>query len=296
MRSCDRLARPKGVEDRPSPFHRIRLASVNGAQELTELGRRGFASLQERSLVFKEGIQFRRREAVGTRVPRESGRDTACTAIRYGLRRICSAGSIAKKKHGAREARASEALTLAGALMYDRGERPDDGGLEATVKVYLVRHADADAEVPDGLDDAARSLTARAREKARAHFAALRPRMPNVSLILTSPLVRAVQTAQILALAQELEVPLRAHRSLLPDMPVGSLDGLLEEHTGEDIVLVGHNPSMPAMAAHLLSIQAFPRAVAPGTVIGLERALDSNRAQLLFFAQPGLSVTTTLGT
>ena len=163
------------------------------------------------------------------------------------------------------------------------------------MKVFLVRHADADAEIPEGLDDAARSLTARAREKVRAHFAALQPRMANVALILTSPLVRTVQTAQILALAQALEVPLRVHRSLLPDMPVGSLDGLLAEHAGEDLVLVGHNPSMPAMAAHLLSLQAFPRAVAPGTVIGLERAPEGNRVQLLFFAQPGVPVTTTLG-
>jgi phosphohistidine phosphatase len=162
------------------------------------------------------------------------------------------------------------------------------------VKVYLVRHADADADIPEGLDDAARSLTAKAREKAHAHFAALKPRMEGVRLILTSPLVRAVQTAQILALAQALGVPLRADRSLLPDMPVGSLDGVLAAHAGEDLVLVGHNPSMPAMAAHLLSMQAFSRTVAPGTVIGLERTPASTRAQLLFFASPGQPVATTL--
>ena len=162
------------------------------------------------------------------------------------------------------------------------------------MKVFLVRHADADADIPEGLDDAARSLTAKAREKVRAHFAGLRPRMESVGLILTSPLVRTVQTAQILALAQELDVPLRADRSLLPDMPVGSLDGVLAEHAAADLVLVGHNPSMAAMAAHLLTLQAFPRAVPPGTVIGLERA-PGGRAQLLFFAQPGVPVATTLG-
>jgi phosphohistidine phosphatase len=185
-------------------------------------------------------------------------------------------------------------LTLDGALVYDRRQRPRVG-LEARVKVFLVRHADADADIPEGLDDAARSLTAKAREKVRAHFAGLRPRMESVGLILTSPLVRTVQTAQILALAQELDVPLRADRSLLPDMPVGSLDGVLAEHAAADLVLVGHNPSMAAMAAHLLRLQAFPRAVAPGTVIGLERAPGGSRAQLLFFAQPGLPVATTLG-
>jgi hypothetical protein len=44
------------MEDRPRPFDGIRLTSVYGAEELTELGRRGFPSLQEGSLVFKEGI------------------------------------------------------------------------------------------------------------------------------------------------------------------------------------------------------------------------------------------------
>jgi phosphohistidine phosphatase len=163
------------------------------------------------------------------------------------------------------------------------------------LKVFLVRHADADADIPEGLDDAARSLTAKAREKAYAHFAALKPRMEGVVLILTSPLVRAVQTAQILALAQGLDVPLRADKSLLPDMPVGSLDGVLADHPDANLVLVGHNPSMPAMAAHLLGMQAFSRAVAPGTVIGLERSLSSVRAQLLFFAAPGQAVAANLG-
>ena len=184
-------------------------------------------------------------------------------------------------------------MTVSGALVYDRWRR--EFGTEATVKVFLVRHADADADIPEGLDDAARSLTAKAREKVHAHFATLKPHMESVSLILTSPLVRAVQTAQILALAQGLGVPLRADRSLLPDMPVGSLDGVLAGHAEEDLVLVGHNPSMPAMAAHLLSLQAFPRAVAPGTVIALETVPGSLRAQLLFFAPPGQPVATTLG-
>jgi len=163
------------------------------------------------------------------------------------------------------------------------------------LKVFLVRHSDADADIPEGLDDAARSLTAKARTKAYAHFATLKPRMEGVALILTSPLVRAVQTAQILALAQGLDVPLRADRSLLPDMPVGSLDGVLARHGGEDVILVGHNPSMAAMAAHLLGSQAFSRAVAPGTVIGLERTTSGARAQLLFFATPGQPVSATVG-
>ncbi len=183
---------------------------------------------------------------------------------------------------------------MGSALVYDLPRRRV-AGWERRVKVYLVRHADADADIPEGLDDGARALTAKAREKAYAHFAALKPHMEGVALILTSPLVRTVQTAQILALAQDLQVPLRADRSLLPDVPVGSLDSVLAAHPGQNLVLVGHNPSMPAMAAHLLSMQAFPRTVTPGTVIGLERTDEADRARLLFFAPPGQPISSGLG-
>ena len=73
-------------------------------------------------------------------------------------------------------------------------------------------------------------------------FEALAPRLGPVHTVLTSPLVRAVQTAQILSLALHHEGPLRAHRSLLPDMPVGVIASALPEHVGHTVVLVGHQP------------------------------------------------------
>lgn len=156
------------------------------------------------------------------------------------------------------------------------------------MRIYLVRHGDADAEIPEGLGDEARALTAKARHNAFAHFTALADRMGNVDLILTSPLVRTVQTAQLLSLAQKHEGPLRAHRSLLPDMPVGALESVLTDHAGENLVLVGHQPSMGAMAAHLLGMQTFPKQVNPGTVIGLEKedGETTTPAKFLFYAAP----------
>jgi phosphohistidine phosphatase len=158
------------------------------------------------------------------------------------------------------------------------------------VKVYLVRHAQADSDVPEGLDDGARPLTGKGRHAAEKHFRALTKRMNGVDLVLMSPLVRAVQTAQILSLVQELEVPLRVHRALLPDMPVGSQERLLKEHGEDDLVLVGHNPSIPAMAC-------APHGVRPVPALGPHRVGDRPRdrltgrpARLLFFAAPGEDV------
>lgn len=158
------------------------------------------------------------------------------------------------------------------------------------MKLFLVRHADADAEVPEGLGDEARALTAKARHTVYGHFQELKGRVHGVKLILTSPLVRAVQTSQILSFALEHEGQLKVHRALLPDMPVGALDTVITEHTGDNIVLVGHQPSMGAMAAHLLGMQAFPKPVNPGTIIGLERddsGTEGAVAKFLFYAAPG---------
>jgi phosphohistidine phosphatase len=53
------------------------------------------------------------------------------------------------------------------------------------------------------------------------------------------------------------------------------------------VVLVGHQPTMGAIAAYLLGLPTFPRAVMPGTAIGLERAEPGQAARLLFYAAPG---------
>ena len=62
------------------------------------------------------------------------------------------------------------------------------------------------------------------------------------------------------------------------------------EHRGDDLVLVGHNPSIPAMAAHLMQLAQFPRSVPTGSGIALELDSPDEAARLLFFAAPGEDV------
>ncbi len=160
------------------------------------------------------------------------------------------------------------------------------------MKVFLVRHADADAEIPEGLGDEARTLTTKSRAAVRLHFGALKERLGTPAIVFTSPLTRCVQTSQILITAIGYEGPLRSHRALLPDGPVGTIDALLREHPEESLILVGHQPSMGSVTAHLLGLQTFPRPFAPGTVMGLDVTAPSTpdgpfSAQLLFYAPPG---------
>ncbi len=156
------------------------------------------------------------------------------------------------------------------------------------MKVFLIRHGDADADIPEGLEDEARALTSRARLALPGHFGALVARIGIPNVLLMSPLVRAVQTATLLSQALRYEGPMRANRTLFPDGPVGAIEGLLAERLGETVVLVGHQPSMGSIAAHFLGLPSFPKPVQPGTVIGIERPDDNLAAgKLLFYAAPG---------
>jgi len=163
------------------------------------------------------------------------------------------------------------------------------------LRIWLVRHGDADADIPEGLADEARPLTSKARHAVEAHFHALAARLADPVVVFMSPLVRAVQTAQIMAMTLKYEGPMRVNRVLLPDMPVGALEGLIQEHAGQNLILVGHQPSMGALASHLLGMQSFPKPVSPGTVIGLERTdAGTEPARFTFYAAPGQPVLETI--
>jgi phosphohistidine phosphatase len=180
-------------------------------------------------------------------------------------------------------------LTNVPTVVYEPRFGVESGG--GTLRLFLVRHADADAEIPEGLGDEARALTAKGRANTAVHFAALSERMGPISLILTSPLVRTVQTSQILSDSTQHEGLLRVHRCLLPEMPVGAVEPVIAEHADQNLVLVGHQPSMGALAAHLLGMQSFPKPVPPGTVIALERPEEAGTPmKLLFYAAPGQPV------
>ena len=66
------------------------------------------------------------------------------------------------------------------------------------MRVTLIRHAEAGDDAPR---DESRALTVRGRADARRLGRALARRGVRFTLIVTSPLVRAVQTAEIVAAA-----------------------------------------------------------------------------------------------
>jgi phosphohistidine phosphatase len=110
--------------------------------------------------------------------------------------------------------------------------------------LYLVRHAEAAPGHPDEL----RPLTARGRDDARALGERLRAESPRVDAVLSSPLLRARETAE--AIAIELGVEPEAVDLLAPGASEADLLAAVDGR-GDVVVTVGHQPDCGKIAAAL---------------------------------------------
>jgi len=140
------------------------------------------------------------------------------------------------------------------------------------MKLYLLRHATA---VDVALSDAERELTREGREEARIAGVALAELGIRLSHILTSPLARARQTAEIVAKVLEFPGGVESLDELEHSTSTTSLLKALKPlHSTNEILLVGHMPSLSEHLAALIgaeSAQAFPLGKASVACIELEQ-------------------------
>ena len=121
-----------------------------------------------------------------------------------------------------------------------------------SLELYLLRHADAgDSSAWTGAD-ADRPLSKKGRRQAKALAWMLRDLGLRVDAVITSPLLRAVQTAKPVAKATGVEV--LADERLGYGFGTPELSALVAQ-LGPDmqrVVLVGHDPGFTEVASHLL--------------------------------------------
>jgi phosphohistidine phosphatase len=125
--------------------------------------------------------------------------------------------------------------------------------------ILLIRHGQAVDEAP-GLGDAGRWLTPKGRKvtrKVARWLAGSIKRRP--ATLWTSPLVRAVQTAEIVAARTGFKGEVRAVAQLGPGHDPGELLKILASETIEGpLALVGHEPSLSLIASALIGDAAVP--------------------------------------
>jgi phosphohistidine phosphatase len=109
--------------------------------------------------------------------------------------------------------------------------------------IWLLRHGDA----ADGSPDSERPLTEKGRGQARAVGAALKALGVEIDACLTSPKVRAADTARVAC------EPLGVEPQLEPKLAGGPFDPeALAAGLGDEVLLVGHDPDF-SMAVHDLT-------------------------------------------
>lgn len=121
------------------------------------------------------------------------------------------------------------------------------------MKLYLVRHAIAE-DSADYEDDSLRPLTEKGREKMKKIAAALKELGAAPDLIVSSPYLRASQTAAILAKELKYREELAYSDSLVPmGVPDDMIGEINEKYAVDELMLVGHEPSLSALAGVLLA-------------------------------------------
>jgi phosphohistidine phosphatase len=111
-----------------------------------------------------------------------------------------------------------------------------------SLRLFLIRHADAEAGEPDEL----RRLSPAGREQARALGEQLAAQGIHADAILTSPLLRARETGE--ALADALHSTSEPSDALAPGATAAAVRSAVEGR-GETVIVVGHQPDCGQIAA-----------------------------------------------
>jgi len=116
--------------------------------------------------------------------------------------------------------------------------------MSAERTLYFLRHGPADRDEFAGVDDTQRPLVAAGRERIRRETEVLAHCDLALDAVITSPLVRAAETAAIVTAGLGLADRLHADARLAPGFDLAALAAVLADRPDDDrrLLLVGHEP------------------------------------------------------
>ncbi len=151
------------------------------------------------------------------------------------------------------------------------------------MNLILWRHSDAGDAIEDAQIDLGRRLTDRGRKQADRMSQWLRARLPERYLVLTSPALRARETADALDAKSRIEPRIApgadvAHHLAALNWPEG-IDSRVRH-----IVLVGHQPALGRLASLLMSGSEADWSIKKGAIWWLSTREREGQAQLVLRA------------
>jgi phosphohistidine phosphatase len=133
---------------------------------------------------------------------------------------------------------------------------PDNESVKArpSYELYIMRHGIAVDRGSEGFsDDSQRPLTPEGKAKVRQIAKGLKRLGVDLDWIVCSPLIRAVETAQVITEVLYTNIPLDNSEALSPGASPEALISLLAKHPARRCALViGHEPDLSDLAARLI--------------------------------------------
>jgi phosphohistidine phosphatase len=124
------------------------------------------------------------------------------------------------------------------------------------MKIYLTRHGIANE--PDGTSieaDSQRPLTAKGRDKINKIARTLKKLGIKPDLIISSPYVRAEQTASILAKEFDGKKHLKFSDLLIPDGKAEAIiNAIVENYMVDELLIVSHEPCLSLLISTLVAV------------------------------------------
>jgi phosphohistidine phosphatase len=162
--------------------------------------------------------------------------------------------------------------------------------MAAPTELYLVRHAVAADRGPEWPDDTKRPLTERGISRFKEVVKGLRRLDVEIDEVFTSPLIRTRQTADLLSEGLEGKPPVKVLDALAPGHTSAAvMTQLAKAAKRRRVALVGHEPDLGELAAHLIGAGralAFKKGGVCRIDVG---SLSARRAaSLVWFVPPSL--------
>jgi phosphohistidine phosphatase len=157
------------------------------------------------------------------------------------------------------------------------------------MEILLVRHAAAEElSAGDGLD-AQRRLTDKGRKQFRALAEWLVEQGQDPDAIVSSPLVRAVQTAEILRKAADLDSDAsRVEEPVGPGLQAAKLLEIVQHVAASRVAVVAHEPDISRCAADLIGGGNLKFAKGAVACIEFAEAAEIGKGQLKWLVCPKL--------
>jgi phosphohistidine phosphatase len=157
-----------------------------------------------------------------------------------------------------------------------------------SIELYLVRHAIAAERGREWPDDTKRPLTERGVHRFKEEVGGLRALDVTIHEIITSPLVRAKQTADLLAAGLVGKPVVRLLKALEPGHSPSAVMGQVARLARRNkVAIVGHEPGLGELAAHLIGASR-PLPFRKGSVcrIDMESFTSRHAGSLIWFVTP----------